>query len=286
MQSPHERIATGLEWEELRFVEEEAELLGLAQDEIQKIRSDLNSRGILHSSLLTGSVFEAHLNWLEQAVNERIRLRQEIVRTVRELASPAHFARFSESLERFINTRWRNMPGLMVRWCREMASEDDLRKEMDSGAWAAHLEHLNNRARHRLKVLEREVVLGMGEPRADQSVLFTGPVGAVNLGTIQGDMNTAISTLTQQPGGDQVARALTRLAEAVQGAPELADQRQEILEGLVVIIQEAGRPIEERKGRLVKGLLERWGPVLGAAGSLAEIWNAVEPVVTAWFGGP
>ncbi len=282
-----QRVRQGLEWEDLRFVEEEAQLLQRAQEECQRLRSNLQSRGVLHSSTLTGGVFQAYFKMLEDAVEARIRLRREITRTVRQLASPDHLARLGESLERYVDTRWLNLPGLMVRWCQEMASEEDLRRELTSGAWAGQAEHLNRRATHRLKVLEREVALGMMEPKRPEVVLniTDSNVAGLNLGSVMGNIQAFVVSL-QNEGNPDLARALKQLIEAVAATEALGAERTEVIESLTTIGEHAVLPQSQRRPGLVRTLMNSLGATLAHVANLAQIWSAVGPMIARHFGLP
>jgi hypothetical protein len=188
-----------------------------------------------------------------------------------------------------VSAQWATLHIGIARYVGGVQYEQDVRKMLlDFPSWSAAHSQIEAEAEREIAMITREVPLGMHRPSglATTINISGGIVGGVNLGTIVGDMNTAMIPLQATAGGEEVAQALKRLTEAVAAADELGEKRGEIIESLAVVTEEAALPPDRRKGHVVKGLLERMGPALSAVANLTQIWGAVYPLLANWFGLP
>lgn len=107
-------------------------------------------------------------------------------------------------------------------------------------------------------------------------------VGVLNTGTIQNVDSTV--TVLKNDGNSQLADAISTLSEAVIKSIEISDdQKNQILELLSAVSQEAVVPKEKRRASVVKALLNNLADVVGSAASLAKIWEKVSPILHSIF---
>lgn len=281
------RLRTALELEESRLAKEAARLAAQVKEKSVALRSQATKAGHgAGSTPLWAAVIRAELDRLDGMIQAAAAIRREMCKTVPELGSAEQLAAWSQRMQNRLDTEFSTLHIRVVREVGGGGYEEEIRKFIiDRGECSMRLAELKGQVVSEAKMMAGEVTLGMhAQPKPEYAVHISGPVGAVNLGTIEGDMNTAIGSLVHQARGEELAQGLKQLAEAVGAAKELGDQRREILEGLAVITQEAARPPEQRKRWLVRSLLERWGPTLTTLAALAEIWSSVHPLLKAWFG--
>lgn len=281
-----DRLRTALELEERQLAKVAdrlaAEVWRDSKDFIVKASAAGHGSGPVLNSLLR---FE--LKRLEKLAQAAADIRRDICKRVPELGTAEPLAKWRDKVQATLDAHFATLHSSMARL---LGNEDQLRKFVLDGAESlARFSKIKAIVVREAELIAAEVSLGMHEhpeKRPGIAVRIDTLVGPVNLGTIMGDMNTAIASLVQRADGERLAQGLKELAEAVGTAQELGEQRDEILEGLAVISQEATKPPEERKSRLVKFLLERWKPILMSTAALAEIWTAVEPLLKRWFGIP
>jgi hypothetical protein len=103
-------------------------------------------------------------------------------------------------------------------------------------------------------------------------------VGSINTGTV-GSVDVSI-TMLKQNGDTQLAEALTKLSEAVLANTVLqAHQKNEALEILSLIANEASAPPNRRRTSALKPLLSRLRDIISTAGDLTTIWQQWGTVV-------
>lgn len=109
----------------------------------------------------------------------------------------------------------------------------------------------------------------------DQSITVDrSVVGAINTGTIR-DLTVSLDKISQTAGED-VAAQVRELVTAVTAAMEFsATDRQQILEHLTAISEQAARPPESRQTSVLGSLktnLDRW---LTPSAKCASLWSAI-----------
>jgi hypothetical protein len=284
-----DRTRTALALEERQLAEGADRLASEVQQKGLQFRSRATVFGHGPSSTaLWAELVRCELDRLYEVVETAAVIRRGLCKTVPELGSADQLAVWSQRLHGWLDAELSTLHTRVGNLVGGVQYEQEVRKFIiDRAEWSRRFAILQGQVARKAEMIAGEVKLGIHtQVKPEFTVHISGSIGALNLGSIQGDMNTAIGSLVQETGGEQVARGLKRLAEAVGEADELGDQRGEILEGLALITQEAARPPAQRKSQLVRFLLERWHPTLIATAALAEIWTAVHPLLQAWFGIP
>jgi hypothetical protein len=111
-----------------------------------------------------------------------------------------------------------------------------------------------------------------------------GQIGTLNLGTIIGDVENHLASVTG-PESDDVRNALREIAQAVVDERELSDEeRQELLEDIDLLAEEASKEPEKRRNGVVRKILSGLGTSLATAANLATVWGTVGPTVLHFFG--
>ncbi len=284
-----DRIKKALELEE-RQVEKAADKLA---DEVSqkslRTRSQFSLQG--HGPISTplwASLIRLELERLERLVQVAADVRRETCKIVPELGSPGQLAGWRDRLQGRVDSEFATLHLRIAGLVGGAQYENEVRKFiLDRSEWSRQLSKIKGDVDREAEMISREVSLGVHEPAKPAITvnISGGIIGALNLGTVVGDMNTAMGSL-QARGGEELAQGLKRLTEAVVKAEELGEQRGEIVEALALVTEQASLSPEHRKVGVVRTLLARWGPVLVAAASVAEIWNALHPLLTTWFGIP
>jgi hypothetical protein len=110
-------------------------------------------------------------------------------------------------------------------------------------------------------------------------------VGVLNLGSVVGSVQAHLAVVAG-PDADEVRRALEALARAVIDEEALPDERrQQLLESIDLLAQEAGVAPAQRRGSVIRTVLSGLAASLAGAASLAEVWSAVGPSLLHFFGG-
>jgi hypothetical protein len=110
-----------------------------------------------------------------------------------------------------------------------------------------------------------------------------GAVGSINLGTAH-DIQVSLQTITEN-GDLGVADKLADLTNAILNTDEANDAaKNELLEQISFITQQASAKAEERKPGAIKAMLAAVKEGAGAISSIAGAWGAVEPLLKTHFG--
>lgn len=129
------------------------------------------------------------------------------------------------------------------------------------------------------------MMMRMEEPREINIHLKDSQVGVLNLGSIVGNVQAHLAAVAG-PDADETRQALATLAQAVLDEEALPDeQRQQLLESVDLLAQEAGAAPAQRRGSVIRTVLGSLTASLAAAGSLTEVWSAVGPTLLHFFGG-
>jgi len=129
------------------------------------------------------------------------------------------------------------------------------------------------------------MMMRMEEPREINIHLKDSQVGVLNLGSIVGSVEAHLAAVAG-PDADEARGALETLAQAILDDEELPDeQRQQLLESVDLLAQEASAAPAQRRGSVIRTLLGGLAASLAAAGSLTEVWSAVGPSLLHFFGG-
>jgi hypothetical protein len=128
------------------------------------------------------------------------------------------------------------------------------------------------------------IMMRVTEPREINIHLKDSQVGVLNLGSIVGNVQAHLAAVGG-PDADEARKALETLAQAVLDEEALRDeQRQQLLESVDLLAQEAAATPAQRRGSVIRTVLGGLATSLAAAGSLTEVWTAVGPTLLHFFG--
>jgi len=104
----------------------------------------------------------------------------------------------------------------------------------------------------------------------------TGNIGFVNTGKIKDVEKIEISiNQLKQNGAVDIAKSIQEIKNAILQSPDLDFKiKEEVLEQLTEISEQANLPEEKRKKSVLKAVLNGISTTLNSVGSLAEIWSA------------
>jgi hypothetical protein len=106
-------------------------------------------------------------------------------------------------------------------------------------------------------------------------------IATLNLGTVVGELNSSIQTLTNA-GHDDLAKSIRQLTEAITASPHLNESlRKDLLEHLALISSEAALPVEKRKMGPLRSSVAILRSSMSVATQLVTLWQAVEHALKA-----
>jgi hypothetical protein len=111
-------------------------------------------------------------------------------------------------------------------------------------------------------------------------------IANLNLGSQIGTINASLQVISGHgPSEQEFAQALKELTEAVVSQPDLPDpQKQEVVEALTTIAEEATKKPEQRSKVTLKALVS-WIPVtISAVKGLSDLWEKFGPIIKAHLG--
>jgi hypothetical protein len=112
-------------------------------------------------------------------------------------------------------------------------------------------------------------------------------VANLNLGSQIGTINAAIQAISGGSDAQQreFVRALNQLTQAVLSEASLqAAQKQELVEALSTIAEQAAKKAEERSKGTLKGIVASLPTAISAAKNLADLWERLGPIIRAHLG--
>lgn len=124
---------------------------------------------------------------------------------------------------------------------------------------------------------ERRAVIHTGGIILNNIHVTNSEIGVLNTGTIENVDSTV--TVLKTAGNAELANAITALTEAVIKSTEISvNQKDQALELLGTLSEEAVAPKEKRKLAVVRVLLSELSGVLGGVASLAQVWEKVRTI--------
>lgn len=283
-----ERIRKALELERLQFSKEQDQIRQAASKTSDSVRANSAARGLSSSGLHMGRVIEAHVDMIRQMAIKRVEIRRETVRRVPELASPDQITQLRQEIDSMVDAQWGNLHIGVARWSGSVAAEAEARRLLDLSQFADTPLQIKSIVGRDLGILEREASLGMASATVGgHSVTINiqdSTVAALNLGTVMGNLQTAVTTLQQ--GDPEISTALQKVIEVVAAEESLGDHRREVIESLSQIGEEATRPEAQRRIGLVKTLLGGVAAALAQAANVAQIWQTYGSAIARHFGLP
>lgn len=107
-------------------------------------------------------------------------------------------------------------------------------------------------------------------------------VGAINTGSI-GSVDQSISALVQL-GEPKASEAVKALSEAILQSGDLTqNQKNELIEILSLVAQEAATPVETRRNSVAIPLIEKATKITGLANDISDIGQKWWPIIHALF---
>lgn len=108
-------------------------------------------------------------------------------------------------------------------------------------------------------------------------------IGTLNLGTIVGDVESKL-TILADADATELRAGLARFTEAVLNDEELGeDAKRELIESISVLAEEANREPGQRRGAIVRSVMQTVAAVASTASGISVIWSEIEPLVHAFF---
>jgi hypothetical protein len=132
---------------------------------------------------------------------------------------------------------------------------------------------------------EKAAILRAVEESGKPTINITGgQIGTLNLGTIIGDVENHLASITAEEGAP-LREGLQQLAQAAADAEELRDdQRRELLQSVDLLAEEAGKEPEARRAGIIRPVLDSMNALAGTAAGLATVWSTVGPQILHFFG--
>ncbi len=119
---------------------------------------------------------------------------------------------------------------------------------------------------------ERRTIIHTGGVILNNIHVSNSEIGVLNTGTI-GNVDATVTVLKSE-GNSELASAVAALSEAVIKSSQIAnDSKNQILELLGALSEEAVVPKEKRKPSVAKALLTELSGILGGVSVLAELWG-------------
>ena len=130
---------------------------------------------------------------------------------------------------------------------------------------------------------ERKAVIHAGGITLNNIQVTNSEIGVLNTGTIENVDSTV--TVLKTEGNADLAAAITSLTEAVIKDNEITtNQKNQVLELLGSLSEEAVAPKEKRKLAVVRALLGELAGVLGGVATLTQAWEKTRAILQQVFG--
>lgn len=129
---------------------------------------------------------------------------------------------------------------------------------------------------------EQEERQGKRQARPAMTInISQSTVATLNLGTVVGELNSSIQTLTNA-GQDDLAKSIQQLTEAITASLHSEEPlRKDLLEHLALVSAEAALPAERRKMGPLRSSIGILRSSLSVATELFTLWQAVEHTLKA-----
>jgi len=119
---------------------------------------------------------------------------------------------------------------------------------------------------------ERRTVIHTGGVTLNNIRVSDSEIGVLNTGTI-GNVDASVTVL-KADGNSELASAVTELSQAVIKSGQIAnDSKNQVLELLQALSEEAVAPKAKRKSTVAMALLAEMSRILGGVSTLAELWQ-------------
>ena len=262
----------------------------LTEEEMQKrelINSQMAARGAFNSGGRLQAFIGLRREKMQQIVKGLIDTRGELSRRVPELGSEHELKDLLKEITSNIRSSFSFEHVFSVKDIAAPAPLDSaigksLRRLCDNEA-----SRLQALAKQEIDILKGEIALNLHrvEKGTAVSVNTAGGPAVVNLGEIRGGIRQVVGTLNEA-GQAELAAVLDKLSAAIEAADNLGGARQEYLEQVKFIAEQATAEPAARKGSIVKGLIANLRARLDDVANVAQILSVAGPVVAKHFGYP
>jgi hypothetical protein len=108
----------------------------------------------------------------------------------------------------------------------------------------------------------------------------------VNLGTQVGTINAALNTVAEQgPSHREFAQAIKQVSDLIAQSPAIQEMdKQQALQVISELINQAGLKPEDRSTGAVKALVSGFVSMIGTAADVTTLWIAYAPLIRTFFG--
>lgn len=107
-------------------------------------------------------------------------------------------------------------------------------------------------------------------------------IGVLNAGSIE-TVNNAVTAL-RQSGAEGIASAISKLAQSVIDCANADNQKKnQIVELLSVIADEARKPKQERRLTVIRSLITDLATTFSGLAGLSHLWQQYSPMIVAYF---
>lgn len=125
---------------------------------------------------------------------------------------------------------------------------------------------------------ERRPVVHTGAMTLNNINVSHSQVGVLNTGTLQ-NVDATVTVLRSE-GNSELAAAVQALAQALVTTHELSDEKKnQALEVLGTLGQEATVPKDKRKPAVVRALINELSSILGGVAALTRMWDAAKALI-------
>jgi hypothetical protein len=217
---------------------------------------------------------------LRGLLQQRIKIRKEVMQSVPELNSMMQFDALGREIEEWLDARAR--PTLIdIGHAIGVAPDDQtpLNRRLEE-----LLIQLKAEARRDIGILRNEAGLGLRDPAQGTNVTIQGSnVGVINVGTVMGDIR-ATATSLENRGSTDLATRLREFSEAIENSQDLGERRFQILEAIAEIGEQVLGSTKRRRPSVVATLGAGVTALLEAAPPLLSLWRELEAVIQAQLG--
>ncbi|MBE3125310.1 MAG: hypothetical protein IMZ57_06590 [Acidobacteria bacterium] len=130
---------------------------------------------------------------------------------------------------------------------------------------------------------ERRSIIQTGGVTLNNIHVTNSEIGVLNTGNIE-NVDATVTVLKNE-GNAELAAAVSALSEAVIRSSEInADRKNQIMELLAALSEEAVAPREKQKKSVVKAVIGQIGEVLGGVSSVLGLWEKARAIFQQVFG--
>lgn len=168
-----------------------------------------------------------------------------------------------------------------IRWQNAQLREQEM-LERELNYLSAEMESISGIPGTLPRYPERQTVIHTGGVTLNNIHVSNSEIGVLNTGTI-GNVDATVTVL-RSAGNRELASAVATLSQAVIQSGQIAnDSKNQILELLGALSEEAIAPKEKRKTSVAKALLSELSGILSGVGALAGLWQKTKTLFDQLF---